>query len=80
MGRCVASPLWASAELLAKIRIMIPFCRTVWGLVLPEEHTAGAWESQSPWTGQQTGSDGNTGNPAQGDGHCEQAGSQPEPD
>lgn len=27
MGRCVTSPLWASAELLAKVGIMIPFCR-----------------------------------------------------
>lgn len=43
VGRCVTSPLWASAELLAKIGIMIPFCRAVWGLMLqPEEHTAGA--------------------------------------
>lgn len=79
-GLCVASPLWASAGLLAKVGITIPFSRAVWGLMVqPAGHTAGAWESQSPWTAQQTGSDGNTGNPAQGNSCCEQAGSQPEP-
>ena len=48
-GCCVTSPLWASAELLAKVGIMIPFSRAAWGLMVqPGEHTAGAWESQSP--------------------------------